>query len=248
MESLITELEFRNYSRRTVKNYVHYNKMFLQFVGKAEHQINNNDVKRYVNTLSGSTKHSAIAALKFYYNQVLNRNVLHNVRYPKKKQSLPVILSHNEVLRMIEVTTNAKHKLLIQLLYGCGLRVSEVVKLKYSDVDNDRKILYVNGKGNKDRIVTIPFELIGSGYIFYTSNGHITTRTAQEIVKSAKRKADISKKVTCHSLRHSYATHLLENGVDIRHIQKLLGHSKINTTMIYTKVANDQLIKIKSPL
>ena len=158
---------------------------------------------------------------------------------------------------MIELTKNPKHKLLIQLMYGCGLRVSEAVKMKIQDLDLDRRVLTIRqGKGRKDRQLPIPKSLIDDlknsitirKYLFEGRKNHIAQKTAYEIVKNASKKAEIRKKLSCHTLRHSFATHLLESGTDIRYIQELLGHSRLQTTQIYTKVSKSSLEKIKSPL
>ncbi|GAB4027689.1 MAG: hypothetical protein Fur0011_6310 [Candidatus Microgenomates bacterium] len=163
--------------------------------------------------------------------------------------------------KIIEKTQNIKHKLILALAYGSGLRVSEVINLRVRDVDLTNLCLTIKGgKGNKDRITVIPEKLTAElsrmiagksaeSYLFESERGgKLTSRTAQIIMHQALKRANVNKNATFHSLRHSFATHLLENGVDIRHIQKLLGHSSISTTAQYTKVTNPHLMKIRSPL
>ncbi len=181
---------------------------------------------------------------------------------PKRPKRLPVVLSKDEVFRLLDSVLNPKHKLILALMYSAGLRVSEVVKLKVEDIDFDNKILWVRqGKGRKDRQTVISEKLIGTlgqlvgqkivgDYLFSGQKPkiHLSTRSVEKIFQKALAAADIRKKATCHSLRHSFATHLLESGTDIRYIQQLLGHRSLVTTQIYTKVSNKFLSQIKSPL
>ena len=172
------------------------------------------------------------------------------------------MLSKEEIERMLAKTTNPKHNFLISLMYSAGLRVSETIKIHMRDFDLDRKIIMVRqGKGQKDRCTLLSEKLIPilkkqlllkkpGDYLFTGAqgNGHLTSESAEKIIKRAAETAGIAKKVSCHSLRHSFATHLLEAGTSIRYIQELLGHSRLETTQIYTKVANNNLQNIKSPL
>jgi len=171
------------------------------------------------------------------------------------------MLSRNEIKTIIDKISNPKHKLLLSLSYGSGLRVSEAVNLRTRDIDLNELTIHLKGsKGKKDRITIIPKGLKkallrqtvnknGDGFIFKNGRGSkLTTRTAQKVFANALKKAGIKKRATFHSLRHSFATHLLENGVDIRYVQELLGHANIRTTQVYTKVTNPRLKNIKSPL
>ena len=262
LETLYMELRIRNYSRGTIKSYIYRNQKFLNFIEKSPTEVTSSDIKDYLKHLTNrgsgpSERRQIIAALRFYYSEVLHRKFFKNIKNPKMPQKLPIVLSREEVKRMINITKNPKHKLLIQLMYGCGLRVSEAVKIKIQDIDLDRKVLTVrSGKGNKDRQLPIPKSLIDDlrnsitlrKYLFEGRKRHITQKSAYEIVKNASKKAKIIKNVSCHTLRHSFATHLLESGTNIRYIQELLGHSKLQTTQIYTKVSKSSLKKIKSPL
>jgi len=179
---------------------------------------------------------------------------------PKREKKLPKVLSKEDILTMINKTKNIKHRLLIKLLYSSGLRVSEAIKIKKQDFDFKRNLIRIEqGKGKKDRYTLLAKNLRNDllrffckhnikDYLFCGRKDHLTIKSAQKIVDNAAKKARINRKVTPHMLRHSFATHLLENGVDIRYIQHLLGHSNLQTTQIYTKVSNLDILKIKSPL
>jgi site-specific recombinase XerD len=228
------------------------------------------DIKAYINYLlnkrqvSAVTARLALSAIKFYYLKVQKRrfNYLFKNNMPKKPKRLPVVLSKDEVVRLLNVVYNPRHKLILSLMYSAGLRVSEVVKLKVEDVDFGNKILWVReGKGKKDRQTIISEKLILTlqslvlqkelgQYLFsgQSLGSHLSTRSAEKIFQKALADSGIKKQATCHSLRHSFATHLLEAGTDIRYIQALLGHKSLMTTQIYTKVSNKFLSQIKSPL
>lgn len=182
----------------------------------------------------------------------------------KKSEHLPTVLSKNEVRKILSFITNLKHRLLIALLYSSGLRISELVNLKVKDLDYEKSTIIIReGKGKKDRITLLP-EILKNDlesftqnknadeYVFISNQGQgkypVKVRTVQKVMQQAITKAGIKKNVSPHDLRHSFATQLLENGVDIRYIQTLLGHKNLSTTMIYTKVSNPALRKIKSPL
>lgn len=267
MYNLERELKIRGFSPKTIKAYLHYNRKFLIFARGNPKIVRNEDIKRYLEYLvkrevSNSTLNLAINALKFYYEGILKRRFFYTIKHAKKEKKLPIVLSKEEVNRMIKVTENAKHKFLISIIYSAGLRVSEAIKIKMRDVDLDRKMLKISsGKGKKDRYVVLAEKLIptfekqfkvkkADDYLFSGARGrgHLTTGSAEKIVKMAAKKARISKNVSCHTLRHSFATHLLEKGVNIRYIQELLGHKRLETTQIYTKVASNKLQDISSPL
>ena len=263
--SLARELRIRNYSQSTIDSYVHYNEELLRFCQKDPREVTTEDIKNYLDYLgqkvSSSTVSVAYNALHFYYGEIWKRNFFLNIHQPKKNKYLPVVLSKEEVNKMIEVTTNPKHNCIISLLYGTGVRVSELTHIKMLDLDLDRKMLRVfQGKGKKDRIVMLPEKLLlilkkqtelkrKDDFLFTNGRGgRLTEATIQKIVAHAAERAGIRKNVSPHTLRHSFATHLLENGTDIRYIQELLGHAKLQTTQIYTHVANSNLKNIKSPL
>ncbi len=203
-----------------------------------------------------------INAIKFYFEQVMHKpKMFFDIPRPKKPQQLPKTLSKKEVRRIFEVTSNVKHLVVLQLCYGMGLRVSEVVNIKVEDIDSDRLAVHIRGaKGKKDRYVPLPvtiLPLLRRYYLDYRPQqyllqgqygGKYAKVSVQNIFKTAMRKAGVHKRIGVHGLRHSYATHLLESGADMRFIQELLGHNSIKTTQIYTKVTPRSLSNIKSPL
>ena len=198
-------------------------------------------------------------ALKFFYENVLNEKFDESLPLAKKDLKLPVVLSRGEISKVIEVTTNIKHKLVLMCLYYAGLRLDEVRNLKWQDIDFDRDIVHVKtAKGEKERVVFLHSKLKEmlkiygvnkQGLVFMSQMGRkYNKRTIQQIVKNAARKAGIKKKVTPHTLRHTFATHLLEAGADIRYIQQLLGHKSLRTTQIYTHVAGKDIKKLANLL
>ena len=215
----------------------------------------------------------ALSALRFFFIEVNKQNIFDGVKSMKTPKKIPTVLSKDEIRRLLDAVKNPKHKLLFMLLYGSGLRVGEAVNLKVDDLDLMDKTGTVRaGKGKKDRNIILSDAMIvvlnefllkraekgvESEYIFHgaTSDnegkgqreGHITTRQAQRLVKQYAKKAGIKKRIFCHALRSSFATHLLETGTDIRVIQELLGHSNLATTERYTKVSKEQIRKVRSP-
>ena len=203
-----------------------------------------------------------INAIKFYFEQVLHRErMFFDIPRPKKPLTLPKMLSKAEVKKIFTETTNLKHIIALKLCYGMGLRVSEVVKIKLNHVDSSRMVvLIVAAKGKKDRYVPLPNSLLPQLRTYYKQykpkdyvlegqyGGAYSKGSVQQVFKKAMRKAGIKKKIGVHGLRHSYATHLLEAGADMRFIQELLGHDSIKTTQIYTKVSPQSLSKVTSPL
>lgn len=267
LHNLEQELRIRGFSPRTIESYLLYNKLFLQFSNKSCKEVTNEDIRQYLISLkdkncANSTLNVALNALKFYYREVLRRKFFFDIKGAKKTNYLPTILSREEIERMLEKTVNPKHNFLISLMYSAGLRVSETIKIRMRDFDLDRKLIMVRqGKGQKDRCTLLSEKLIPilkkqllmkkpGDYLFTGAGGqgHLTSESAEKIVKKAVELADINKKISCHSLRHSFATHLLEAGTSIRYIQELLGHARLETTQIYTRVANTNLQTIKSPL
>lgn len=212
--------------------------------------------------LSENQIHSRMNAIKFYYEQVLRREkMFFNIPRPKKPLLLPKYLNRQEVQKLFEATDNLKHRLILKLCYGMGLRVSEIVNLKIGDIDSQRmQVLVSRGKGKKDRYVNLPETILKELRLYYAAyhpqkylfegqyGGAYAVRSAQLVFKDAMQKAGIKKNIGIHGLRHSYATHLLELGTDISLIQKLLGHHDIKTTQIYTHVSQRDLSKVKSPL
>jgi len=260
------EMKLRNFSPKTIKSYSYYIANILQFANKGASSIITEDIRNYLEMLvdinsSASTVNCAYSALKFYFEKILRRKFFVNLPRSKKEKKLPIVLSKEEIERMVKSVNNLKHQCILQLLYGSGLRVSEVVRIKMTDFDFDRKLLHIKkGKGNKDRYTIFSEKLLEilekqkkikeiDDYLFtgYDNKSPLTTTSVNKIVKQAAAKAGISKNVSAHSLRHSFATHLLENGVSVRYIQELLGHARLETTQIYTKVTNPNLKNITSP-
>ena len=262
LDRLVQELKVRNYSRQTVKSYLYYNQRFLEFIGKSPREVGTGDIRHYLEHLVDRGKSTTLAfnALKFYYQQVMRRKFFIHFPSPKRQQRLPVVLSRQEIERLVDVIKNPKHRLMILLAYSSGLRVSEVVSLKVADINMDRLIIHLRAtKGGKDRRTVLSKRLLpdieqviagkeNGEYVFGRSDGQkLTPRTAQKIFSVAARTADITSTATFHCLRHSFATHLLENGVDVRYVQELLGHRNIKTTQIYTHVTDVSLRHIASP-
>ncbi len=260
-------LIYRKYSSKTVELYLYYNRQLLEYSKKSSENITLEDIQNYLYYLSSvlksspSTLNVALNSIKFYYGEIKRKKFIYEIKRAKKDKILPEVLTINEVKTIIDSIENIKHKCMIALTYSAGLRVSEVSNLKLKDIDFDRKMIHiVLSKGRKDRytILSDNMHKIISEYLkiyqptywlfeSWTQDRHISIRTIQKVFDKAKKKADIKKDVTVHSLRHSFATHLLENGIDIRYIQELLGHQNIKTTEIYTHVSSDRLKQIKSP-
>jgi integrase/recombinase XerD len=263
MQNLITELKLRGYSPETTEAYVKHNEAFLKFLGgKQPNDVALDDIKSFLAYLiadkgsAASTINQTRSALLFFYNEVLHKGFT-SIKVPKIKASLPSVLTREEMKKLFGGVSNDKSRLMLMTLYSSGIRVSELVKLKWKDLELDQKIAWVRaGKGSKDRMIILSDAIIRklavlgreSEYVFPGRNGPLTTRNIQEIVKRAAAKAGIDKKITPHTLRHSFATHLLEAGNDIRLIQELLGHSNLQTTQIYTHVSSEQKRKVVSPM
>lgn len=258
----------RGLSPRTIKTYNHCVKRFFSQCHKQPNEVKKQDVKDFLDQLiekgaGGNTINVYLNALKFFYGQVLNRKLMVYIRYSKTPKTLPAVLTKEEVTKLISAIENPKHRLMARLIYSAGLRVSELVHLKVKDLELDKNHGWVRkGKGNKDRLFIIARNLKNEliGYIYDNNldqeswlfagqkQGCITTMTVQKIIKKAAKKAAIKKNVHPHTLRHSFATHLVENGYDILSIQSLLGHANAETTMVYVHTANPKMIAVQSPL
>jgi len=259
-------LRLRNYSPKTRKAYLLYIKDYIRFAKKSgikdkQKAIEDFLLDKHKSKQSPQTINLALNAVKFLYVEVLKNPQKIDLKFAKRSKKLPIVLSRAEIERIIEVTDNPKYKLMISLGYACGMRVSEVTKLQVADLDIAELVVHIKGaKGKKDRISVLPEKLqddlrnIIAGkkvydFIFPSNRGgRLTTTSLQKMFRKSLAKAKISKPATFHSLRHSFATHLLENGTDVRYVQELLGHSNIRTTQIYTQVTNPKLKNIKSPL
>ena len=253
------ELEIRNFSKRTIKSYIHSADQFLNY---AKNDINQQRVKDYIQLKikdkNPSTISHDIFAIQFFFDKVLNNKIY--IPRPKKNKTLPIILTLEEAKNLVSTPSNVKHRLILKLLYGCGLRASEVINLEKKDINFDEKLIHIKlSKGRKDRFVRIPDSILNElkQYCFLNQEdslfpsqrgGKLTTATVQAIVEKTAKKANIKKEVYPHLLRHSFATHLLEQGTDLRIIQKLLGHSDIKTTQIYTQISQQSIKNVRSPL
>ena len=254
----------KGFSSQTIKTYSFCVSRFLDFINKNKSSLNldNEGVKYYLLSLDVSTNSSRLhyASISFFFREVLKKPFsLEEVPIKKKAKSLPKVLSKEQIKDLINATDNIKHKLLVKMLYSSGLRLQELIDLKRKNIDFDRDIInVVRAKGSKDRITllseSIKMDLLKyystyefkTNYVFEGRNGKYTKKAVQKVLDELGKKIGV--KVHPHMLRHSFATHLLEQGTDIRFIQKLLGHSDVSTTEIYTKVSNRELCKIKSPL
>jgi len=263
LNKLKSELKIRGFSPLTVRNYTFFVEKFLQKTNKPGSDLNEDDVKAYLSemfdTKSKNTIMLAAASLKFYFQEVLKKEFAH-IPLPKKETRLPEVLIKEEVKKMINSTDTQKSRLIVSFLYSTGLRVSELVNLKVSDISLGEKTGWVRrGKGSKDRLFVLSENLCeelrdflntkarGYKYLF-SKEKPLTTRNIQKIIQGTRKRAGINKKVTPHTLRHSFATHLLEQGIDIRVIQAILGHSSLSTTQVYTHISSEQLKKVKNPL
>lgn len=258
----------RRYSQSTIKTYLSMLKQFLGYHAPRKwNSLTTQDVVSYnyaVYILTGrshSTQNQAINAIKLFYT-VNGRTgmVPADIQRPRKERKLPVILSKAEVRAIITATRNLKHKTLLSIVYGCGLRIGEALDLKWTDVSRTEQLIYVKrAKGRKDRRVPLQDTLIRLLEDYYRayrtrdfifegqSGGKYSYRSAQQVLRRSVTRAGIKKPVTLHTLRHSYATHLLEAGVGLRYIQDILGHNSPKTTMLYTHVSGKRLSEIRSP-
>ncbi|PIN73115.1 integrase [Candidatus Woesearchaeota archaeon CG10_big_fil_rev_8_21_14_0_10_45_16] len=249
LKRLEEETKLRGYSKQTAKAYVSVIKNFL-----ASRKDSRDFLLSYADK-SRSSMRSAYFALKFYHETVLDLKFEEKLPLAKKTMKLPIVLSKEEVQRMIGSLDNIRHKLIVMFIYYAGLRLDEARSIRWRDIDLEREIIHVKrAKGDKDRIVFLHQKLIemlnicgilDDGLVFRSRKEEkYTKRSIQLMVKNASKRAGIKKKVTPHTLRHSFATHLLESGADIRYIQQLLGHQDLKTTQIYTHVANRDIKKL----
>lgn len=246
---LVEEIKLRRYSHQTGKSYISIVKSFIVSGKTPREFLLSYSIK------SKSTMRGAYFALKFFYENVLDEHFEEKIPLARKSLKLPLVLSKEETNKMIGSINNLKHKIVVMFLYYAGLRLDEARNIRWGDIDFDREIIHLKtAKGDKERIVFLHkklgdiLKIYGvnkEGLLFVSQRaGKYNKRTIQQIVKNAARKAGIMKNVTPHTLRHSFATHLLENGADIRYIQQLLGHKDLKTTQIYTHVANKDIKKL----
>jgi integrase/recombinase XerD len=264
----LNKLEIKKYANNTVKSYVSLFETFINFYkDKKLSHINEIDIRTYLQKLtqenrSNSYINQSINSIKFYYEVVLEMpNRFYSIDRPRKERKLPQVISKKEIIKILNHTNNLKHKCIIGLLYSAGLRRNELVNLKISDIDSSRMLIRIeSGKGNKDRYSLLSNQILDDLRIYYKQwkpkkyiiegqfGRQYSGQSIAVVVKNAAEKAGIRIRVTPHMLRHSFATHLLEAGVDLRQIQVLLGHSSSKTTEIYTHVATSTFRLIKNRL
>lgn len=258
-----TEIKISKLSPYTLRNYIDFNQQLIDHVNKGPEEIEQQDVKLFLaDKMSERASASNIlflASIKFAYSNVLQKDPTAGIKRPKSEKKIPAVLTKEEVLKLFDSAKTHKSKLILQLLYSSGLRVSEVVNLRPVDLDFNENIGWVReGKGKKDRMFILSQKLSKKlqrfinkckewEYVFSKATP-LTTRNIQKIVQKTAQYAEINKDVHPHTLRHSFATHLLDSGVDLRKIQTLLGHSSIATTQIYTHISSEQIKSIKNPL
>lgn len=265
----LEKLKLKRYSENTIKTYIWLFSEFINFYyDKDLNLITKEDIKEFQlflvseKNISESYQNQSINAIKFYYEKVKNLpKTTYELVRPKKSRKLPIVLSEEEIQLLLKSTDNIKHKCILYVIYSAGLRISEVVNLQIKDIDSKRMILNIrDAKGKKDRISLLSEKLLlllrqyykeykPSKWIFESyDKDQYSVRSIDKIIKKSAKNAGIIKNISAHILRHSFATHLLERGTDIRYIQKLLGHESTRTTEIYTHVTKKGFEKIKSPL
>ncbi|HNX89865.1 MAG TPA: tyrosine-type recombinase/integrase, partial [Paludibacteraceae bacterium] len=265
---MIKTLKLKNYSENTIRTYTMMFSRFMQYYGfRNPETLSDSDIREYLlhliekKQVSQSFQNQAINAIKFYYEQVLGRaSNTYYVQRPKKEMRLPSVLSEREVASLLSQVRNLKHRAALSLIYSAGLRISELINLSISDIDAKRgQVIIRQGKGRKDRISVLSANILDLLRKYYRRyhpetwlfegqyGGQYSANSIQTVFRQAKEKAGIMKHATVHTLRHSFATHLLERGTDLRYIQELLGHASTRTTEIYTHITPKGFRKIISP-
>lgn len=266
VEMYSEDLKLKNYSENTISNYCSQVKLFLEYFNNVvtkPSEISEKLIKEWLllaNSINGR-KHR-ISAVKLFYKLTGKQPLKFKyIEYPKSEKKLPIVLSKDEVQRMFDVCENLKHKVILALLYSCGLRVSELLNLKWLNIDRSRMIInIISGKGNKDRQVMLEqvlIPLLEKYFYEYKTKTYIlagqfsdkySSRSVGQVIKQLAIKANINKRVYTHLMRHNCFTHMVENGIDINLIQKLAGHNNVKTTLLYTQVSDNLISKIQSPL
>ncbi len=260
------ELKLRNYSPKTVKAYLrgvrtYFDSGRFDLTRYDEERIKDHLLALQNKERAPETVNLQLNAIKFFYREIAIYKGRMDIHFARRTVRLPVVLSREEIQKILAAVPNHKHRTLVALAYGAGLRVSETMALRVRDVDFSAGLLSVrHGKGNKDRLTVLPRKVIpdlqilmagktSQDFLFHSERGgKLSSRTAQLVFTRAVRKVGLAKEASFHSLRHSFATHCLENGVDLRYVQTLLGHRRIETTQRYTHVSRAQLARMMSPL
>jgi integrase/recombinase XerD len=267
-QRMLADLRLRNYSPQTQTLYIGHVARFASYFGRSPEQLAASEIREYLlhlveqKRVSWSLYNQTACALRFLYRTTLGReDLIPKIPFPRSTKKLPTVLSLEEVTRFLQVVPNLKHRAILMTTYAAGLRVSEVVELKVSDIDSHRMVITVrHGKGRKDRTVMLSPQLLNvlreyarrvapQVWLFpgRSPDRPLTARSVQKVCERARRSAGLSKRVTAHTLRHSFATHLLEGGTDLRVIQTLLGHGCLRTTAVYTHVSTHRLQSTTSP-
>ena len=270
LKTLQNRLKLQRYANNTIKSYCGYAQVFLEQMEKYNRldEIPISEIELFINTkvtqenISVSYQRSLVGAIKKVFELVENQKIELNYLYPKRKvNKLPTFFSQEEVRNLLNATENLKHKAILTTIYSCGLRLSELINLKIADIKSESNLLLIRqSKGNKDRIVALPDKLLlllreyykvyqPKDFLFEGAKGdQYSERSVQLILKNAMSKAGVLSKGSVHTLRHSYATHLIKSGIDVRVVQELLGHNDIRTTMIYTHITDIDKKSTPSPL
>jgi len=264
------ELNIEGFSEKTISTYSLYLTIFQKHIKKDLKDVKSDDIVNFLSYLksdrgaSSSTLNLILSAIKHFYSEFLRTPIELNIKLPKKSNKIPITLTPKEIKELINATDSVRNKLIIEFMFSTGVRISECINMKVNDLDfNEYTGKVVSGKGNKDRIIILSKNWVEdyknylkdreekqkSEYLFCNQDGAtLSPDTIQKFLKISAKKAGINKAVSPHKLRHSFATSLLENDVNIRYIQQLLGHANLNTTQIYTKVNTNKLKEIKNPL
>jgi len=268
IEEFEKKLRIENYSEQTIRNYLSALKLFLDFIEKLKaKQVSDKEIQDYLYYCKTKKKYSyssmkqIVATISYLYKKVFNKTIPESLNVKlRKPNKLPTVLSKKEITRILEVTKNLKHKTILFLIYSSGLRLGELIDLKIGDIDSETMKIHIKqGKGKKDRYIMLSenmLKILKEYYIVYKPKefiiegqhgGKYSPKSVQSVFKSSLKKAGIKKQATVHTLRHSFATHLLDDGTDIKYIQELLGHKRLETTQIYTHISSYSINKIKSP-
>ena len=272
-QMMLDELQRRNYSPNTVRTYIHAIEDFARYFGRSPYRLGPEDIRQYQvhlfreRKLSAGTVEGRTAALRFFFLKTLKRPYIHDqIPFPKRQRPLPTVLSQDEVARLIDSAQSLMHRAMLITLYGTGVRRAELCQLKVADVDSKRMVIRVrDGKGGRDRDVLLSDKLLETlreywrwmkpkTYLFpgtvknWRADVPITTKVVWTAVNEARKRAGIEKRITPHTLRHSFATHMLEAGADLRTIQVLLGHAELADTAVYLHLSRRHLQAVASPI
>jgi len=265
---MIDDLRLRNYSPCTEKTYVYHVERFSKWLGRSPDKAGEEEIRKYLLWLREEKRSSqsdfkqAVGALRFFYKYTMNSEWLKDrIAYPRREKRLPEVLSQEEVRALLRCTKDPKTRVILECCYGAGLRLMEAVMLRVEDIDSKEMRLRVrSGKGGRERFAMLSPELLLTLRVYYKRehpqtwlfpgkrNEHVSTSVVQRAVSTAARRAGIKRKITPHTLRHSFATHLLENGTDIRLIQELMGHASLKSTLVYVHVSTRVFRQVRGTL